>query len=123
MHAPYMNRGHQTYINNTVNTQSKGNLLIMLYDGAIRFIDEANLAIEEKNIELANKKIMKAQDIVKELMVTLNMEAGDISAQLLQLYDFMYFELIAANVKKDPVKLISVKDLLIELRQTFKAIM
>lgn len=122
MYAPHMNRGHQIYINNTVDTQSKGNLLIMLYDGAIRFIDEAIDSIENKNIEGANKNIIKTQDIVHELMATLKMEAGDISSQLLHLYDFMYHELVQANIKKDSNKLLTVRSLLIELRDTFKKI-
>lgn len=113
---------YQIYQNNQVNTLSKGKLLLMLYDGALKFLRFALIAIEEKNIEDANKYLMKTQDILSELMITLNFDTGDISKQLYSLYDYMNREIIDANIHKDADKVKAVYLLLEELRNTWEKI-
>ena len=90
----------------------------MLYNGCIKFINKAKLAIEEKNIQEANNAIIRAQDIIHELMYTLNMDY-DISNNLAALYDFMNRRLIDANLSKDTEPLDEVLELVTELRDTW----
>ncbi len=113
---------YNTYKNNQVNTASKKQLLLMLYDGAIKFLRFAIISIDNKNIEDSHKYIVKTEDILIELMSTLNFDAGDISTQLYNLYDYMKDELVQANMKKDRDKVENVKSMLEELRETWAQI-
>lgn len=110
------------YQENNISTASSPKLLLMLYDGAIKFCRFAEIAIEEKNIEKRNHYLMRAQDIIRELTVTLNHDAGDISKQLEALYDFMNNELILANIHNERSKVEGVKNILEELRNTWAII-
>lgn len=102
--------------------QTQGNLIIMLYDGAIRFISTAQVAIEKKKYAEAHENIVKAQKIVSEFIRTLNFSAGTIANQLLALYEYMLHQLIQANIKKDRSMLEEVKTQLMELRSTWAQI-
>jgi flagellar protein FliS len=113
---------YQIYQNNQVNTSSKGKLIIMLYDGALKFIRLAMIALKEKNIENTNKYLLRTQDILSELMITLNFEAGEISQNLYRLYDYMNNELIMANIEKDITKIRNVEELMEELRNSWAEI-
>lgn len=93
----------------------------MLYNGCIKFINQAKQFIEQKDIEKANNAIIRAQDIIQELLVTLNM-GYEISKNLAALYDFMYRRLIDANISKDVEALDEVLDLVTELRDTWKEV-
>lgn len=110
---------YQVYQNNQVNTSSPAKLLLMLYEGALKFLRFALVAMEEKNIEQTNKYLVKTQDILYELMATLNFDAGEISNRLYSLYDYMNQELIEANIRKDANKVKAVYALLEELRNTW----
>lgn len=114
---------YNAYKNNQVMTASKSKLVIMLYDGAIKNLKLAELAIEEKQIEKVNSYLKKTQDIISEFMVTLNFEAGgDIAKNLYQLYEYMYNKLIRANIDKDAAAIAEVKKYLEELRDTWSQI-
>ena len=113
---------YAVYQNNQVNTSSSGKLLLMLYDGALKFLRFALIAIEDKNIENANTYLVKTQNILLELMATLNYDTGEIARQLYNLYDYMNRELIDANIHKDSNKVKSVYDLLEELRDTWNKV-
>lgn len=113
---------YSIYQQNEVLTASKGKLLLMLYDGAIKFLKFADAAIDEKDLENANKNICKAQDIISELMVTLNMDY-EISKSLYALYDYMKYRLIQANIKKDKQMIDEVIEMLADLRDTWQKAM
>lgn len=111
------------YRNNQVLTAPKKKLVIMLYDGAIKNLKLAEIATEDKNLEDINRYLIKAQDIIMELMNTLNFEAGgDIAKNLYQLYDYMYFKLVRANIDKDVENIIEVKRYMEELRDAWAQI-
>ena len=74
------------YRETQIKTASKGKLIVMLYDGIVRNLDIAIEAIPEKQLDVANKSILNAQDIISELIVSLNMDAGDFSRNLLNIY-------------------------------------
>lgn len=111
---PYAN-----YSNQKVFTASKEELLIMLYDGAIKFANQALMAIEAKDTQKAHNLIGRVQDIVREFQVTLDRKYP-IAENLSALYDYMYSRLVTANIKKDPAPLEEVRDMLKELRETWK---
>jgi flagellar protein FliS len=116
-----MTNPYQTYQQNSVNTASPGELTLMLYNGCLKFIHLAKKAIEDKNIEEKNTNLLKAQKIVQELMVTLNMDSS-ISKQLLPLYDYVNRRLMEANVKNDIEILIEVEGFVTEFRDTWKQV-
>jgi flagellar protein FliS len=90
------------YLRTKVMTASPEELHLMLYDGAIRFAEEAKLALQEKNLEKAYESLVRTQNIVLEMSSGLNHEANpDLSAKLSSLYNFIYRRLIDANMKRD----------------------
>ena len=116
-------KGIQAYQDSAVTTQSKGRLVVMLYDGAIKFSKLAIKEIEANNPEAKGKYIDKAKDIINELNAVLDMDAGgEIAVNLRKLYCFMNSRLSQANIKRDPQMVREVITLLEELNQSWKAI-
>lgn len=110
---------YQSYKQNSVNTASPGELTLMLYNGCLKFIGLAKNAIQNNDIATRNVNIQKAQKIINELMVTLNMDYP-ISKNFMSLYDFMNRQLIKANIVNDIKILEDVEFLLTEFRDTWK---
>lgn len=110
---------YATYQNNAVTTAAPGELTLMLYNGCLKFIKQAKSAMEEKKIEEKNRAIQKAQNIISELMVTLNMDIP-VSNQMMQLYEYMNRRLMEANIKNDAALLEEVEGFVIEFRDTWK---
>ncbi|GAB1534703.1 flagellar export chaperone FliS [Geovibrio sp. ADMFC3] len=117
-----MTKPYQNYIRQEVEGATKGKLVLLLYDGAIKFMRLSVIAIEEGKIPEAHNNIMKAQNIIYELMSSLNMDIGEISQNLLRLYDFMIWSLIEANKNKDKTKVESVISIMSELREAWKGV-
>jgi flagellar protein FliS len=116
-------KGVETYQDTSVTTQTKGRLVVMLYDGAIKFLKMAIKEIEAKNPEAKGKYINKATDILLELNAVLDMEAGgEVATNLRKLYLFMGRHLTEANTKQDIGKIEEVIKLLEELNQSWKTI-
>ena len=90
------------YRETQIKTASKGKLIVILYDGLLRFLDIALENIPKKKYDVVNNNIIKAQDIITELIMSLNMDAGDISQKLFSIYTFFNKMLIEGNMKKDP---------------------
>ena len=112
---------YQAYKSNTVNTASPGELTLMLYNGCLKFIKAAKIAMEAKQIEVKNNNLLKAQNIISELMVTLNMDI-DVSKQMIKMYDYMNRRLIESNLKNDVSILDEVEELMIGFRDTWKEV-
>ena len=93
-------------------------LTLMLYNGALRFMTEGREAIERKDYEEANNSLQKAQNIITEFRVTLNMEY-EIAHQLLPLYNYVYDRLVEANMKSDVKQLDEAKNIITELRDAW----
>lgn len=115
-------KSYEKYQNQSVNTATKEELTLMLYNGCIKFMNMAEVAIDEKKIEWRNTNIQKAQAIVTELSITLNMDI-EISKNLYALYDFVYQRLLDANIKNDKIALAEAKQIIVELRDTWKEAM
>jgi len=115
-----MNMHSNDYLKNQIATASREQLLIMFYDGAIRFVGRAKQAIKGNDIEGRNYGIQKASAIISELAATLDHDiGGEIAANLDALYSYMLNELNTANVKNDITPLEIVEKLLTDLRQTW----
>ncbi len=114
---------YQKYQRTQVETASQGKLIVMLFDGAIKFCKIGIQGLEENDFELANTNIVKAQAIVNELMITLDVNAGgEIATNLYSLYEYMYRRLITANIKKDTKIIEEVLNMLIDMRGTWEQV-
>ncbi|MDR7073132.1 flagellar export chaperone FliS [Fictibacillus barbaricus] len=112
---------YQAYQNNSVQTASPGELTLMLYNGCLKFIGLARTAIENKNIEEKNTNLLKAQNIIKELMVTLNMDL-EVSKSLMQMYDYINRRLVEVNLHNNTEILDEVEDYVTDFRNTWKEV-
>lgn len=114
---------HKQYKQVQVKTANKGKLVVMLYQGCIKFLRLAKKSIAEDDIEGSNNYIIRSQDIIRELMNTLDMErGGEVANNLNQLYNFMNRKLIEANVNKDIEKIEVVEDMMLDLLDSWKQI-
>ena len=101
----------------SVNTLDQNKLIIMLYDGAIKNANFAVQYMESGEIEKVHDSLIKTKNIVTELLATLNMEqGGEIAKNLKSLYSYMFSQLIEANMEKKSEPVLTVIDLLKELR-------
>ena len=113
----------EAYQSNAITTQSRGGLIVMLYDGAIRSIRQAIIALEAGNLSAKGEYVAKATDIIVELNSVLDMdEGGEIASDLRRLYEFMIEHLTKAHIKNDPEMFGEVISLLDDLNQGWKAI-
>lgn len=113
------NNPYKRYRQTQVETAGPLELIIMMYDGAIRFCNMAKTAIEKRDFKQANKMLQRAQDIIDELNINLNMEAGEIAVNLRSLYQFISNKLVEANIKKDLHLVKQMVDLLADLRSSW----
>ncbi|MBN3554233.1 flagellar export chaperone FliS [Fictibacillus nanhaiensis] len=112
---------NKAYQNNSVQTASPGELTLMLYNGCLKFIGLARTGIELKNTEQKNTNLLKAQKIIQELMVTLNMDL-EVSKSLMTMYDYINRRLIEANIHNDVKILDEVEDYVLDFRNTWKEV-
>lgn len=115
------NNAYNQYRTTSIQTASPGKLLLMLYDGLVLSLRQAEEAIKAEKPAEAHRFLVKSQDIIDELIISLNMDY-EISHNLLQLYDFWKDQLIQANIQKDVQMINIVKGLAGELRETWAAI-
>ena len=113
---------YQKYQQNAVFTASPQELTLMLYNGAIKFCNMSKEMLDQNNLEKANYFILKVQDIVQELLITLD-DKYDISQEMRVLYDYILQLLIQANIYKDEVKLLEARELLVNFRDLWKEVM
>ena len=115
--------GVEIYQKTAVSTQNKGRLIVMLYDGAIRFLRQAIRDLEANDFAAKGRNIAKAQDIILELNTVLDMDTGgEIAQNLRSLYNFMLRHLSQANLKCDTQMVREVISLLEDLNQSWRAI-
>ncbi|HHV55046.1 MAG TPA: flagellar export chaperone FliS [Firmicutes bacterium] len=110
----------QQYQQVAVETASPGRLILLLYDAAIRNARQAAAAWEAANEAEARARTYRVQDILAELIGSLNFEAGQLAAQLFQLYEYMNYRLIQSMLRKDVEAVREVGRLLEELRSAWE---
>lgn len=124
----YNSQALTAYKETRVKTASQGSLIIMLYDEGIKHITLAlegmpEGKVEPENIERIHQHILRAQDIITELMASLNMEQGkEIASNLFSLYSFFNQQLFQANMKKDPEPLVMIREMMEELREAWQQV-
>lgn len=121
----YQQSSVHAYRQTRVKTATQGRIIVMLYDEAIRQLDDAIALLkgDSRALDRVNNAVVKAQDIVTELMVSLDMdEGGEISRNLLRLYLYFNEQLMDGNVRKDPEPLAQVRGLLDGLRDAWRQI-
>ncbi|HUA70219.1 MAG TPA: flagellar export chaperone FliS [Solirubrobacteraceae bacterium] len=97
-------------------------LVVMLYDGARKFLFQAGVAMRDGQIELSHRKLRRAEDIIHHLRDALDMDQGEISERLESIYLFCLRHLQQARFDRDANKLDQVSTLLGELREAWAAI-
>ena len=97
-------------------------LVVMLYDGARRFLFQAGVAMRDGQIELSHRKLRRAEDIIRHLLDALDMDQGEISQRLEAIYLFCLRHLQQARFDRDANKLEQVSGLLGELREAWATI-
>jgi len=109
----------RSYKETQIKTATPGKLILMMYDGAIKNLNQAlqDMEDEHRRYDSISNSLIKVQDIIAELMISLDFErGGEIAKNLFGLYVFMNQRLLDGNIKKDKAPLEEVKTLLIELR-------
>jgi flagellar protein FliS len=115
--------GIKAYQETAICTQNRGQLVVMLYDGAINFLKQSIADLEQGDYASKGIRIAKATDIIIELNTVLDMDkGGQIAQNLRSLYNFMHHHLSEANLKKDATMVQDVINLLEELKQSWQAI-
>lgn len=110
--------GYQAYRRTQIETAPPEQLILMLYDGAIRFARSARRAIEAGDRQKAHRDLTRTQDVISELISSLDLEAGgEIAANLYRLYRYLYQRLVQANVGKKVEPIDEVIHLITELRE------
>ncbi len=116
------NQGYEAYANNRVMTASPAELTLMLYDGAIKFCNIAETAIENQNVEKAHLNIRKTERIIEELQASLN-HKYPVAKEFDTVYTYLMERLREANQKKDKEILEEVLKHLRKMRDAWKEVM
>jgi flagellar protein FliS len=119
----YGKNAHNAYQTVQVTTVDRGRLLLMMYEGAIKFLKQAKQGVEANDIPKFARFLSKGQAIIAELMNTLDFEkGGQIAKDLDRLYDFMLFYLTEANLYRDPKRIQKTIDLIETIYGAYKEI-
>lgn len=113
---------HAAYRKGTVLAATPGELVVLLYDGARRFLRQAAVAMRAGEIERAHTTLRFGERIIGHLDGTLDFEQGDVAQRLHELYLFCLSHLNAARMSQDPTKVDEVGELLGELRDAWSEV-
>lgn len=114
---------HDQYKQTEINTANQGKLIVMLYDGAIKFLNIALENMDPQTYDVVNNNILKTQDIITELLLSLNTkEGGEISTSLFNLYIYFKKKLLEANIEKNSDIIKEIINHLKELRDAWDKI-
>jgi flagellar protein FliS len=110
------------YRENSILTASPEQLVVMLYDGAGRFLRQAEGSMIEGSWLKASEKLSRAEAIIDELLATLDMDAGEVADRLQSIYVFCKTRLIEARIERDAARVDQVARLLSELREAWSQV-
>ena len=103
-----------------IETATPERLIVMLYDGALKYLNLAHQSLPNQDFEGLQRNLLKAEAIILELMSVLDMDlGGELAENLYNLYDYMYRQMIQANLKRDPALIEEVIELLDPLRSAW----
>lgn len=112
------------YRRNSIDTATPGGLVVMLYDGLLTALDRAEAALDLRrpDIEAAHRELTRSQDIVLELLQSLDRSAGPIVGSLAGLYEYCHHQLVEANLLKDIAPALPVRSIFTDLRGAWASI-
>ena len=108
--------------NDSIYLATPEELILMLYDGALKFSNQAIMAMENKDYQKSNYLIQRVQDIIRELQRSLDFKY-EISNDFNMMYDYIFRTLVSANIRKDVKKLEEAMGLIRQFRDTWKEAM
>lgn len=111
--------GYEQYKMQSVNTMTRGEILLLLYDELIKRLNRAQLALDTEEYDLFEKSAARCGEIVQYLKTTLNMEY-EISRELRRMYDFFLYEIARLRAGRNAEIIQELKPLVVELRDAFK---
>ena len=111
--------GYQQYKMQSVNTMTRGEMLLLLYDELTKRLTRAQIALNDKNYDLFDRSVQRSREIVRYLDDTLNMEYS-ISYELRRMYEFFLFELSRLQAGRNSAVVDELNPLVAELRDAFK---
>ncbi|WCF07935.1 flagellar export chaperone FliS [Paenibacillus thiaminolyticus] len=115
--------GYQAYQKNKYETASPHKLILMLYNGALTFINQAESALSDGNHSSAHQYILKVQDIIYELIACLNeRDGGEIAKNLKNLYLYVIDQLVQANIQKKIEPLAEARTVIKSIKEAWEAI-
>lgn len=121
----YQAHGVGAYRETSIRTAGGGRIIVMLYDEAIRRLDDALRLLDsnDKRLDKVNAALIKTQDIITELTVSLDFDrGGEIAQRLYSLYMYFNRTLLDANFKKDPAPIRVVRKMMNDLRESWAEI-
>lgn len=111
--------GYQQYKMQAVNTMTKGEMLLLLYDELIKRLTRAEMALEKKDYEVFEASVKRSGEIVQYLKDTLNTEYS-ISRELQRMYDFFLYEVSRLQASRNKAVIEELRPLVMELRDAFR---
>ena len=111
--------GYQQYKMQSVNTMTRGEMLLLLYDELVKRLTKAELALEKEEFDVFDASVKRAQEIVQYLQETLNTEYS-ISRDLQRMYDFFLYEISRLRASRKKTVIEELRPLVIELRDAFR---
>ena len=115
-HNPYLDQYRKASVAGATPLQ----LVVMLYDGCLRFMSAGQRAMQEKELFKQNESLQKAKKILAELMSTLDMEkGGEVATNLFSLYTFCYNRLVEANIEDKPEYIDHAIEVMSQLRESW----
>ena len=110
----------QQYLKQSIEGVGQGDLIVLLYDAGITFLNTGKLKIGENDIEGAHNALVKAVNVIRELTASLNTEkGGEIAKNLLSLYAFINRRIVESNTKKETTGIDEALVLMTQLRETW----
>lgn len=110
------------YTSSSILTAPPERLVLMLYDGALRFLAQAAAAFEAGELPLALEKVRRVDAILDELNLSLDMSHGELPARLRSIYLFCKQHLLECSLRKDPEGIRVIAGLLAELREAWEQV-
>lgn len=111
--------GYQQYKMQSINTMTRGEILLLLYDELVKRLTKAELALEKEEFDVFDASVKRAQEIVQYLQETLNTEYS-ISRDLQRMYDFFLYEISRLQASRKKTVIEELRPLVIELRDAFR---
>jgi flagellar protein FliS len=112
-------KGFQLYKEQSVNTMTPGELLLLLYDELVKHLTRAEIALDKKDYAILEQSVEKSLQIIRYLDSTLDRKY-EISGQLTKLYDYFCFELSRVKIGHNKTELERTKKMIMELRESFR---